>query len=189
MAWTAQSRGLAWLGRGAYRYRMTRKSSFAPVVDDQVRILILGSLPGEESLRQAQYYAHPQNRFWELVGAALGVELRALRYPDRLVTLLDHGIGLWDVIADAHRAGSLDSAIRDARGNDLTALAASLPALAVIAFNGRKSAATGRKQLGDAGAAYRLIDLPSCSPAYAAMPFEEKRARWSVIGAMARAAG
>ncbi|WP_299329235.1 DNA-deoxyinosine glycosylase [Parasphingopyxis sp.] len=165
---------------------MTRKSSFAPIIDDRVRLLILGSLPGEESLRQAQYYAHPQNRFWDLVGAALGVELRERDYTDRLAILLHHNIGLWDVIADAHRSGSLDSAIRDARENDLRALATSLPALSAIAFNGKKSAKTGRKQLGDAGDAYRLIDLPSSSPAYAAMPFEEKCARWSVIAHIVR---
>ncbi|MGP1353276.1 MAG: DNA-deoxyinosine glycosylase [Parasphingopyxis sp.] len=167
---------------------MTRKSSFAPVVDDRVRLLILGSLPGEESLRQAQYYAHPQNRFWELVGAALDIELRPLDYEDRLAALLARGVGLWDVIADARRAGSLDSAIHDARENDLRTLVASLPALRAIAFNGRKSATTGRKQLGDAGGSYRLIDLPSSSPAYAAMRFEEKLSHWSAIGAIVREA-
>jgi len=168
---------------------MTRKSSFAPVVDDKVRLLILGSLPGEESLRQAQYYAHPQNRFWDLVGAALETELRQLAYPQRLAVLLGHRIGLWDVIADAHRAGSLDSAIRDARDNDLRALASSLPRLTVIMFNGRKSATIGRKQLGGAGAAYQLVDLPSSSPAYAAMSFTEKQSRWAVIGNLAGSTG
>ncbi|MEM8696516.1 MAG: DNA-deoxyinosine glycosylase [Pseudomonadota bacterium] len=165
---------------------MTRKSSFAPVVDDRVRLLILGSLPGEESLRQAQYYAHPQNRFWDLVGAAIGTELRSLAYPDRLTTLLVHRIGLWDVIADARRSGSLDSAIRDARENDLCALVGSLPELEAIAFNGRKSAISGRKQLDETRSNYRLIDLPSSSPAYAAMPFTEKLSRWAVIGSIAR---
>lgn len=159
-----------------------RKSSFPPVVDDRTRIIVLGSLPGEESLRQRQYYAHPQNRFWELVGDALNIDLRALAYADRLVALGEHGVGLWDVIADARRRGSLDSAIRKPRGNDLAALARSLPALRAIAFNGRKSAQTGRKLLGKSGAAWRLIDLPSSSPAYAAMPLAEKRRHWSEIG-------
>lgn len=164
---------------------MTRKASFPPMVDGHVRLLILGSLPGEESLRRAQYYAHPQNRFWELLGAAIGVELRAQAYPDRLAALLRHRIGLWDVIADARRTGSLDSAIRDARENDLADLAGSLPNLEAIAFNGRKAAATGRKRLDEGGARYRLIDLPSSSPAYAAMPFAEKLSHWAVIGSIA----
>ncbi len=163
-----------------------RKASFLPVVDQRTRILILGSLPGEESLRQAQYYAHPQNRFWELVGAAIDVDLRALAYPDRLEALLHNHIGLWDVIADAQRTGSLDSAIRNARGNDLRQLAGSLPALEAIAFNGKTSSTTGRKQLGEDGHRYHLIDLPSSSPAYAAMPVTDKFSHWAVIGSIVR---
>lgn len=161
-----------------------RKSSFPPVVDPRTRILVLGSLPGEESLRQAQYYAHPQNRFWDLVGTAIDTDLRGLAYRDRLEALLGHRIGLWDVIADARRTGSLDSAIRDARGNDLRQLASTLPLLQAIIFNGRKSAKAGRKQLGEFGARYRLFDLPSSSPAYAAMPFTEKLSHWAIIGSL-----
>lgn len=162
-----------------------RKSSFPPVVDHQTRLLILGSLPGEESLRRSQYYAFPQNRFWELVGTAISVELRPLPYPKRLAALLDHHIGLWDVIANARRRGSLDSAIRDSRINDLPKLIGSLPQLEAIAFNGKKASATGRKQLGALGKGYRLIDLPSSSPAYAAMPLADKQSHWTVIGSTA----
>ncbi|QLC23306.1 DNA-deoxyinosine glycosylase [Parasphingopyxis sp. CP4] len=164
---------------------MNRKSSFAPVVDQRCRILILGSLPGEASLRATQYYAHPQNRFWELVGSAIGIELRSLAYEIRIDTLRDHKIGLWDVIADAKREGSLDSAIREPRNNDLQSLGSSLPDLQAIAFNGKKAAMTGRKQLEPAGRRYRLIDLPSSSPAYAAMPIAEKLSHWAVIGSIA----
>ena len=164
---------------------MSRKSSFAPIVDQRCRILILGSLPGEASLQAAQYYAHPQNRFWELVGAAIRVELRSLAYEARLTALRTNNIGLWDVIADAKRTGSLDSAIRDSRDNDLQSLAASLPNLQAIAFNGKKAAITGRKQLEMAENQYRLIDLPSSSPAYAAMPITEKISHWAVIGSIA----
>lgn len=164
---------------------MKRKASFPPVTDERTRILILGSLPGEESLRQRQYYAHPQNRFWELVGGAIRTDLRELSYENRLETLLEHHIGLWDVIAHAHRQGSLDSAIRGERANDLVMLARALPNLAAIAFNGRKSANTGRRQLEGISPDISLIDLPSSSPAYAAMPFAEKLSRWTVIGSIA----
>lgn len=148
-------------------------------------MLILGSLPGEESLRARQYYAHPRNRFWELVGGTLGLDLRALPYEKRLAALLARGVGLWDVIAHAERRGSLDGSIRNPEGNDLVALAKSLPDLAAIAFNGGRAAASGRKQLGADGECYRLIDLPSSSPAYAAMPLAEKQSRWDVIGSIA----
>ena len=165
---------------------MNRKSSFAPVVDQRCRILILGSLPGETSLRATQYYAHPQNRFWELVGAAIGIELRPLAYEMRLATLRDHTIGLWDVIADAERDGSLDSAIRNSRDNDLNSLVMSLPDLQTIAFNGKTASAIGRKRLKKAKTHLQLVDLPSSSPAYAAMPIAEKLSRWAVIGGIAR---
>lgn len=160
---------------------MERKACFPPVADDETRMLILGSLPGEESLRRGQYYGHPQNRFWELVGTAIGTPLRPLPYADRLQVLLRHRIGLWDVIAHAARAGSLDSAIRDAAPNDLSALVTSLPKLRAVAFNGRKAGMEGRKLLADGASNIRLVDLPSSSPAYAAMPLAEKKERWAAI--------
>ncbi len=162
-----------------------RKASFAPVVDDRTRVLILGSLPGEESLRRSRYYAHPQNRFWHLVGDAIGHDLSALEYVDRLDSLRAFGIGLWDVIAHAARRGSLDSAIREAVDNDLVALTDSLPALAAIAFNGKTASRIGRARLGERSVRYALIDLPSSSPAYAAMPYAEKLSRWTVIRGIA----
>jgi double-stranded uracil-DNA glycosylase len=153
-----------------------RKSSFAPVVDARTCLLILGSLPGEVSLAERRYYAHPRNRFWHLVGQAIGCELEPLTYEDRLATLLAHHIGLWDVIASAERRGSLDSAIRHEAHNPLADLAATLPALRAVAFNGAKSAKAGRRLLGASGLS--LIDLPSSSPAHAAMPLAEKQQRW-----------
>lgn len=160
---------------------MERKACFPPVADGETRVLILGSLPGEESLRRGQYYGHPQNRFWELVGSAIGAPLRPLPYAERLQVLLRYRVGLWDVIAHAERAGSLDSAIRDAAPNDLSALVASLPKLRAVGFNGRKAGQEGRKLLADAAREITLIDLPSSSPAYAAMPLAEKKSRWAVI--------
>ena len=81
----------------------TRKRCFDPVVDAQTRLLILGSLPGEKSLAHSQYYAHPQNKFWRLLGEILGVELTGLPYDARLASVLAHGVGLWDVVAQASR--------------------------------------------------------------------------------------
>lgn len=158
-----------------------RKASFPPVADRRTRLLLLGSLPGDESLRQKQYYAHPQNRFWELVGAAIGSDLRALEYEKRLDALLAAGVGLWDVVADAERPGSLDSAIRNPADNDLVGLLAGLPALVAVAFNGRRAAASGRRMLAQLDHDLALIDLPSSSPAYAAMRFEQKRDAWNAL--------
>ena len=140
-------------------------------------MLILGSLPGEVSLAEQRYYAHPQNLFWRLVGHAIGADLPALDYHARLDALRAARIALWDTVASATRSGSLDAAIRDAEHAPLADLVATLPDLRAVAFNGRKSAAIGRPQLADSGLA--LIDLPSSSPAYASMPYADKERLWA----------
>lgn len=143
-------------------------------------MLILGSLPGEASLAAGRYYAHPQNLFWRLVGHAIGRDLASLEYEERLTALQARGIALWDTVASARREGSLDAAIREAEHARLAALVATLPKLRAVAFNGRKASAIGRPQL--AGSGLALIDLPSSSPAYAAMPLADKERLWAPLG-------
>jgi hypoxanthine-DNA glycosylase len=154
-----------------------RKASFPPVVALDTRVLVLGSLPGEKSLAQRRYYAHPQNRFWHLIGKAIGQELGPLGYEERLAALLRAKVGLWDTVASAQRIGSLDAAIREAAHNPLAELAASLPELRAVGFNGKTSARIGMPQL--AGTALALVPLPSSSPAHASMRLAEKEKLWS----------
>ncbi|EEA03402.1 G:T/U mismatch-specific DNA glycosylase [Burkholderia sp. H160] len=160
---------------------MSFKRCFAPVVDADTRILILGSLPGEVSLAHGQYYAHPQNKFWLLVGEVIERDLVGMDYSTRLDTLLEHHIGLWDVVAEARRAGSLDSRIRDHASNDLIALIDTLPNLATIAFNGGTAARIGMKALGERAEQYRLVRLPSSSPAHASVSYAQKLDLWRQI--------
>lgn len=155
------------------------KHSFAPFVDEHTRLLILGSLPGEESLKQQRYYAFPGNQLWRLVGGVIERDLVSLEYEARLQALRDAGIGLWDVIGSAKREGSLDAAIREHQPNALRELVAELPNLRAVGFNGGTSARLGRKILEGCGPA--LVSLPSSSPAYAAMPFEAKLEQWSAL--------
>lgn len=164
---------------------MTLKASFGAVTDARTQVLILGSLPGERSLAAREYYAHPQNRFWELAGAVIDRDLRALAYADRLAALGAAGIGLWDTVAMARRTGSLDSAIRDAAANDLGGLVATLPDLRAVAFNGATAARIGRAQL-PATPPFALVDLPSSSPAHARVSFDAKRDRWRVLANLLR---
>ena len=156
------------------------KRCFPPVVNASTRLLVLGSLPGEKSLAAARYYAHPQNRFWHLISAVIGVDLVPLDYPMRLQTLLDHHVGLWDVVAQAQRDGSLDSNIRDHAANDLAGLIATLPQLVAVGFNGGTAAKLGVKQLAAQPTGLELIALPSSSPAYT-RPLAEKMAEWAVL--------
>lgn len=155
---------------------------FPPVICADTRLLVLGSLPGAVSLARQRYYAHPQNLFWRLIGAVIDRDLMALDYEARLETLLAAGIGLWDTVAAATRAGSLDADIRLHQASDLAALAETLPSLRAVAFNGGTSARIGRKQLhGVSGLA--LVDLPSSSPAYASLSFARKRDAWLALRA------
>jgi hypoxanthine-DNA glycosylase len=160
---------------------MSLKCCFAPVVDSNTRLLILGSLPGEMSLAQGQYYAHKQNRFWHLIGDVIGEPLPGMSYEARLQALLDHRVGLWDVIAKARREGSLDSRIRDHATNDLAALVAGLPNLAAVAFNGGTAARIGMQALAESRLSLDLVRLPSSSPAYAAVPYAEKLRAWETL--------
>jgi hypoxanthine-DNA glycosylase len=155
---------------------------FPPVTRPDTSVLVLGSLPGAISLAEQRYYAHPRNLFWRLMSDVIGRDLVPLAYDDRLTTLLDAGVGLWDTVAAATREGSLDAAIRLHEASDLATLAATLPELRAIAFNGATSAKIGRSQLGSAPG-LALIDLPSSSPAYASLSFEKKREAWRQLAA------
>ncbi|VVD88967.1 DNA-deoxyinosine glycosylase [Pandoraea pneumonica] len=156
------------------------KRNFPPVVDANTRVLILGSLPGEVSLAHQQYYAHPQNRFWHLVGEVIGEPLPALDYAARLDTVRAHGIGLWDVVAEARREGSLDSNIRLHAGSDLVGLIATLPSLRAVAFNGGTAARIGQRALAQGDVTIPVVLLPSSSPAYT-IPYATKRDAWLAL--------
>ena len=156
------------------------KHCFPPVVRPDTRLLLLGSLPGVVSLAKRQYYGHPQNQFWRLIGAVIGRELAPLPYEARLEALLDARIGLWDTVAAATRKGSLDADIKLHAASDLAALVGTLPALRAVGFNGGTSARIGRKQL-ETVSHLALVDLPSSSPAYAMLSFERKLERWRAL--------
>ena len=152
------------------------KTGLPPIARADARLFILGSLPGDASLSAGQYYAHPQNQFWRLLGLVIGEDLHAMDYAARLERVAEHRIGLWDVIGSAVRQGSLDQAIRDANHNRVEHLVHEFPELRAIAFNGGTSASIGRKLIGTEHD-LALIDLPSSSPANT-RPFAEKAAVW-----------
>lgn len=164
-----------------------RHTSFAPLVASDTRLLILGSLPGARSLAEQQYYAHPTNQFWRLLGAVVARPLAAMPYAERLAELCALKVGLWDVIHTAERRTSSDSLIRDVEPHDLGALVASLPALRMIAFNGTKAAAIGRRQLPPLDG-IATVDLPSSSAAHT-IGFDAKRERWLRLRDALAAAG
>ena len=156
------------------------KVGLPPIAPADARLFILGSLPGDVSLSAKQYYAHPTNQFWRLLGNVLGVELHQFPYEQRLERLAERRIGLWDVIASAERPGSLDQAIRAAEHNRIDDLLTGYPDLRAIAFNGATAAKAGRRLVGEPPARVRLIDLPSSSAANTTR-FDEKARVWQSL--------
>ncbi|MDL2338164.1 MAG: DNA-deoxyinosine glycosylase [Pseudomonadota bacterium] len=145
------------------------------MLSPHTRLVVLGSFPGIASLRAQQYYAHPRNQFWPLLSALWGVDLVGVPYALRVAEASARGLGLWDVYASCRRAGSLDSAIRDAVFNDLASLKQRAPQLRAVAHNGGESARAMRhtQALGIA-----VVRLPSTSPANASWSFDRKLAAW-----------
>lgn len=157
--------------------------SFAPIADARARVLILGSMPGKASLAAGQYYAHPRNLFWPILGEVTGAG-PALPYEVRALALKSRGIALWDVLESCAREGSLDSAIDDATlsANDFASFYLGHPRIAHVFFNGGKAEACYRKHvlpmLADAAASPSYRRLPSTSPANASMSRAHKQRVW-----------
>jgi len=162
---------------------MPRVRSFPPIADARARILILGSMPGKASLAAGQYYAHPQNLFWRILGELTGAD-PASSYAARVRALKTQGIALWDVLASCARVGSLDSAIEETtiRVNDFAAFYRAHPQIAQVFFNGAKAEACYRKQvllaLENAAPAPSYRRLPSTSPAHASVSRAHKLRLW-----------
>ena len=153
------------------------KRGLPPIVPPEARVLMLGSFPGEESLRQAQYYAHPRNQFWRLLGDVVEVPLAALSYEKRLERLARLRIGLWDIITDCERSGSLDGNIRNAVLSQFDWLRDHAPKLNVVAMNGKKA---GSAQARIAALGYETLVLPSSSPAFT-LAYDAKLAGWQSL--------
>lgn len=160
------------------------QQGLAPVVGQGTQLLVLGSFPGVASLQAQAYYGHPRNQFWRLMGQVLTLPtLHELSYAQRLQALQDRGVGLWDVLTEAQRQGSLDSNIRAHVTSDLPSLLATLPALRAVAFNGGTAARIGMKQLGPWSARLQIFQLPSSSPAFT-LSFEQKCQVWLQLKAV-----
>lgn len=159
---------------------------FPPVAGADSRVLVLGTLPGPRSLQMRQYYAQPRNAFWPIMGRLFGA-YPELAYPARLAVLKKHRVALWDVCHAAFRPGALDAAIDTASivPNDLDRFLKSHRRIRLICFNGRTAEKLYRRLvlpgLPESRRGIPGTTLPSTSPAYAAMRFEEKLQHWEVV--------
>jgi TDG/mug DNA glycosylase family protein len=162
---------------------MSAIASFPPVAAADARILILGSIPGKESLRQQQYYAHPRNLFWRIIGELFDCGLDR-PYPERLKALTANRIALWDVIGACLRPSSLDSDIDETsiKVNDFRHFLDVHPHIEVLLFNGGKAEQTFKRHVLPALDTKKhpllFLRLPSTSPANAGCSYGEKLAAW-----------
>lgn len=167
---------------------MATVRSFKPVAQSDATILILGSMPGKVSLQQQQYYAHPQNLFWPMMGELFGASLD-LSYEKRLGILQAHGVALWDVLKECYRASALDADIVEATilANDFAGFFSRHLDIQQIYFNGSKAEQTFRKYVlpGLALKNIKLQRLPSTSPANASIPLGKKLEDWRQISSQA----
>ena len=171
--WVPASAGTTRRGEGSQEESILR--GFPPIIDRRTETLILGSFPSEASLAAGQYYAHPRNQFWRLLGALLDEPLAELEYGQRAARVLAHGVGIWDVLDACRRPGSLDADIRDPRPNDFALLRRLAPQLRRVLFNGGTA---GRFARQFAAAGFATAVLPSSSPAHAGRSYEQKLALW-----------
>jgi hypoxanthine-DNA glycosylase len=155
---------------------------FPPIARDDARVLVLGSLPSEASIRAGEYYAHPRNVFWRImseIAAASG------SYEERCQALVDAGIAVWDVLASSVRPGSLDSDIRMSSviPNDFATFLAEHDRLQLVCFNGRKAEAIFHRHVMRSIPDGTLVfaSLPSTSPAHASLSFVGKLSKWRGI--------
>lgn len=154
-------------------------ASFPPIASPGIRFLILGSLPGERSLAAGEYYAHPRNRFWRVL-ATISDSKTPVSYPEKIRLLESMRIGLWDVIGEARRVGSLDSNISGEIPNPIRELIDAHPELIAVGFNGRKAEQIHDRHF-ERKRSIRYFSLPSTSPANARFDDELLLEHWRVM--------
>ena len=165
---------------------MRKETSFEKVAADDALVLILGSMPGIASLKARQYYAHPRNLFWNIMGEIFGFG-RDLPYPERIQRLQQNRVALWDVAHQCERVGSLDSNIKSGSVivNDFNDLFESSPQIGALFFNGQKSSQLYQRlvapTLPEKFQSLSQYTLPSTSPAHASLSREEKVKQWSQV--------
>ncbi|MCT4638713.1 MAG: DNA-deoxyinosine glycosylase [Bacteroidales bacterium] len=153
------------------------KQSFEPISDDCSEILILGSMPGDRSIADNEYYSHPRNRFWPLICKLTGSETPC-NYNDKNSMLLNNKIALWDVVYKANRPGSLDSNIANEKPNNINRFIQSHKKLKTIVFNGAAAQKLYHKYFTRI-AHISYYKMPSTSPANAAATLDKLTTAWS----------
>jgi len=168
------------------RFETAHATGFPPIASRDARVLVLGSMPSVASLAKRQYYGHPRNAFWVIMGRLFGAS-PDLPYGERQQILQARGVAVWDVLRECYREGSLDTSIEVASEvpNDFEAFFRQHPHIHTVCFNGHKAEAAYRRHVlplvGDGNRQLRTVRLPSTSPAHAGRSLDEKLADWQAV--------
>lgn len=158
---------------------MAMLKAFPPIIGEDPHTLILGTMPGIKSLEAGEYYAHPQNRFWQLMGDIIGFDTTT-PYHERVRYIKNEGIAIWDVLQECTREGSLDSAIKNARPNDFEQFLSDHPTINKIIFDSGTAEKFFKKYYKHLilNPRWKFDRVPSPSPAHASRTYEEKLSLW-----------
>jgi len=159
------------------------KNVLPPVIDVTTKVLIVGSMPGKQSLEKQQYYGNPRNHFWSIIGEILKQEI-PVDYSERIALLKENHIGLWDTIESCERKGSLDAAIKNEKPNDFKTLFIRYPNIKLVLFNGGKAFEVFKKHIGFEvldGRAYQKMPSTSPIPGKNIKSFDEKLEDWQLM--------
>ena len=137
------------------------KMGFAPIYDENSRVLILGSFPSVKSREIEFYYWNKQNRFWRTVCGFFG-EIIPDTVEGKKGFLLRRGIALWDMVVACEIEGSSDASIKNAEIADLNEIL-STAKLEKILLNGTLAYDLFMRKYENVAVAYEK--LPSTSPA------------------------
>ena len=166
--------------------RMALSTGFPPIVNFGANVLVVGSLPSRKSIETSEYYAHPQNAFWRIMGELFGAGCN-VPYAERIDILKANNIAIWDVLAKSVRPGSMDAHIdlSKSKPNDFMSFLKTYSNIRLMCFNGQKAATMFRdmvlSQHCEFYSGLRFETLPSTSAAFASMPFEEKLRKWTIV--------
>lgn len=158
---------------------MQEIQSFEPIIGEKPTVLILGTIPGKESLRKQEYYGHSRNSFWKII-YQLHEQPCETDYEMKTNFLKENGIVLWDVCRSANRISSLDVDIKNEQPNAIAALIEANPTIKTIAFNGQKAEKL-YFNYNSKIAHLTYLTLLSTSPANAAFSFDQKLVDWGRI--------
>jgi len=150
---------------------------FPPIIGNQPKVLILGTMPSVASLQANEYYGNPMNAFWKILSAIKGIDCPT-EYERKKQLIREMDLALWDVCHACIRSGSADSNISDEEPNPIAELLTENPSIKTIIFNGQTAKKLFHRYF-KRFEGVKTVTMPSTSPAYT-LSFQKKLEAWKM---------